>query len=63
MDPERPAASRIAGQPTTDAGVSFTAMGFTLKPGFDGERSDGTERVVPGLRPYRRSAGGDGRPR
>jgi hypothetical protein len=64
MDSERSIATRSAGQqPRQSGGDSFTAMARTFKP-FDGDNARGAG--VPwesgsGLRPYRRSADGDGR--
>jgi hypothetical protein len=63
MDSERSIATRSAGQPSFTSGSRFfTAMERTFKP------TDGSNLVseVPGesgsgLRPYRRSAAGDGR--
>ena len=61
MDSERSIAPRLAGQSTHSPGSRFfTAMARTFKP------TNGVEGNVPlgsgsGLRPYRRSADGDGR--
>jgi hypothetical protein len=64
MDSERSIAPRLAGQTTTDSGSRFfTAMARTFKPSNGANAS--TEAVPlgsgSGLRPYRRSADGDGR--
>jgi hypothetical protein len=76
MTPTRSAESRTAGRTTVEPGTffAFTATGTTLKGGFDwnsgnpasGTRNPFSSPVVaaesrPGLRPYRRKAGGDGR--
>lgn len=60
MDSERPVASRIAGQMTTESGIrfTFTATRRTFKSGFDGfgRRSSGF-----GPRPQLHPVNGDGR--
>jgi hypothetical protein len=63
MDSERSIATRSAGQPTLSSGSRFfTAMDRTFKPS---NGSNLAAEVPPesgsGLRPYRRSADGDGR--
>jgi hypothetical protein len=64
MDSERSIATRSAGQPTLDSGSRFfTAMARTFKPA-DGSNALAASTPVEsgsGLRPYRRSADGDGR--
>jgi hypothetical protein len=59
MSPERSPAPRTVGRPSSDADDRFDFFaGNTRKSGF----GDATAvRVATGLRPHRRSAGGDGR--
>jgi hypothetical protein len=64
MDSERSIAPRLAGQTTRDSGSrSFTAMARTFKPtnGHDAFPAHASQESGSGLRPYRRSAAGDGR--
>ncbi|AUV81620.1 hypothetical protein C2R22_08100 [Salinigranum rubrum] len=63
MDSERPIATRSAGQSIRSSGSRFfTAMARTFKPSNgDDVHSNVRCESRSGLRPYRRSADGDGR--
>ncbi|POG54711.1 hypothetical protein AUR65_013360 [Haloferax marisrubri] len=64
MDSTCPAASRIAGQTTSDSGILFTAMWQTFKREFNigrnGLRVRSVRTPLSELRPYRRLGHGDG---
>jgi hypothetical protein len=62
MDSDSPAESRIAGQPSTDAGNFFTAIFGTIKSEFGNDAFGRVDGASPGLRHYRRSADGHGHP-
>ncbi|KAB1196502.1 hypothetical protein Hfx1150_02810 [Haloferax sp. CBA1150] len=64
MDSTCPAASRIAGQLTTDSGILFTQMWLTFKREFNIGPKGPTVRHLRSplseLRPYRRLGHGEG---
>ncbi|KAB1194501.1 hypothetical protein Hfx1148_13980 [Haloferax sp. CBA1148] len=64
MDSTCPAASRIAGQTTSDSGILFTQMWQTFKREFNIGRNGLTVRhtrtPTSELRPYRRLGHGEG---
>jgi hypothetical protein len=62
MDSDSPAESRIAGQLSDDAGIFFTAISGTFKPGFENGALRCVDGASTGLRRYRRSADGHGHP-
>jgi hypothetical protein len=62
MDSERSIAARSAGQPSLISGSRFfTAMERTFKPSNGQNLTEVPRESGSGLRPYRRSAAGDGR--
>ncbi|MFB6280885.1 MAG: hypothetical protein ABEH40_02570 [Haloferacaceae archaeon] len=68
MDSESPLAVGIAGQERCDTGVQFTPNGGAFESGFEfgfgfgrGRTAVDARRRLPGSRPHRRRADGDGR--